>query len=308
MGSLRRSVGQHRGQIEREVESLSANFEDALTTLKSEQAAAQQAIREQQAAAMSEVATLGSEVTRLREEMTTLLGSARALENNHQATFNASQTANQEAFSKLLTESREAFAAASATMQAELEAAVSSVEAGFATRLEAATEQKARIDGLFEIAAETTLIGSYTRNATRERKAADVWRLVAIGAALIAVAIGIWATVVAAGDETDWDLLAAKAFLGLIVAGVAAYAATQSAEHRSTQRDAEHVAVQLAALKPYLADLSQDTERDRLLVAIAEKLFGQSRVPPDNGDLSKLVADNPSLLGALLTAAQAASK
>lgn len=53
----------------------------------------------------------------------------------------------------------------------------------------------ARIDGLFEIAAETTLIGSYTRNASRERKAADVWRLAAIGAALIAVAIGIWATV-----------------------------------------------------------------------------------------------------------------
>lgn len=240
--------------------------------------------------------------------MTTLLGSARTLENNQQATFNASQTSNQEAFAKLLAESRDSLASVSSEMQADLETAVLAVETSFETRLEAATEQKGRIDELFEIAAETTLIESYTRNATRERKAADIWRLVAIGAALIAVAIGIWATVVAAGDETDWDLLAAKAFLGLIVAGVAAYAATQSAEHRSTQRDAEHVAVQLAALKPYLADLSQDAERDRLLVVIAEKLFGQTRVAQDNGDLSKLVAENPSLLSALLAAAQAAAK
>ena len=113
---------------------------------------------------------------------------------------------------------------------------------------------------------------------------------------------------VAAGKTTHWDLLAAKAFLGLIVAGVAAYAATQSAEHRTSQRDAEHVAVQLAALKPYLSDLSQESERDRLLVAIAQKLFGQPRVSQDNGDLSKLVAENPSLLSALLAAVQALAR
>ena len=51
VGSLRRSIGQHRSQIERELEVLSAQFEEALTTLKSDQAEAHQAISEQQAAA-----------------------------------------------------------------------------------------------------------------------------------------------------------------------------------------------------------------------------------------------------------------
>lgn len=177
------------------------------------------------------------------------------------------------------------------------------------SHLQEAATTKTKIDDLFEISAETSLIGSYTRNATRERTAADRWRMVAIAAAAVAIAIGLWAALVAAQENSDWDLLAAKALLGAVVAGLFAYAARQSAEHRNSQRDAEHVAVQLAALKPYLSDLSEPAERDKLLIVIAQRLFGQARVNQNHDDsVARMLADDPNLLTAIASAVAAARK
>jgi hypothetical protein len=309
ISSLRRSLGQYRGQMEREVKALKGTVEKAVADLQAQKDTAVADLVNQGAEAVSEVATLREEVTRVRDEVTTLLTSARTLETNQQTAFTTAQTANQEAFAKLLGESRETLTASTQKMQADLRAAVQAVDTEMNAYLEEASARKAGIDKLFEIAAETSLIGSYTRNATRERGAANLWRRVAVAAAAVAAAIGLWAAIVAAGSGTDWDLLAAKALLLAGVTGVAAYAAGQSSEHRNAERDAEHVAVQLATLKPYLADLSQDTERDRLLIEIAQKLFGQARsAGKDNGDVAKLLSEDPRLLSTLLAALQAAAK
>lgn len=104
IGSLRRSVGQHRSQIEREVDGLRASVEEAVAELEARREAAATELANRVEEAMGETAALRDEVDRLREEMTTLLASARTVETNQQAAFNTSQTSNQEAFAKLLND------------------------------------------------------------------------------------------------------------------------------------------------------------------------------------------------------------
>lgn len=65
-------------------------------------------------------------------------------------------------------------------------------------------------------------------------------------------------------------------FVELPLLRFAAYAARQSSEHRQAQRQAEQMALQLAALKPYLDDMRDEAKRDELLAVIAQKLFGQA--------------------------------
>ena len=270
IGSLRRSVGQHRGQMEREVEGFRDQVQQRIADLEAERQALVDAHTARDAESTASLAALRDEVTRLRDEMTTLLSSARTLETNQQATFGQSQTTNQEAFASLLAEARESLDQSTKGMLSDTRGAVEAMTADMADHVESAEARTQKIEELFEIAAETTLIGNYTRNANRERKTADVWRWIAVFAATMAVAVGAWAAVVAAHNRPDWDLLAAKGVLVTAVAAVAAYAASQSSEHRGSQRDAEHVAVQLAALKPYLSDVADVGERDRLLVDIGE--------------------------------------
>lgn len=309
IGSLRRSVGQHRGQMEREVEAFRQQSAEALAALVAQHGAAAETMSRQLDGMVAEVASLRDEVTRIRDEVNALLTNARAMDANQQQTFGAAQTANQEAFATLLAESRTALEASTEKLQAQMKAVVDKIEVDMRVHVDDAGLNRGKVEEIYNIVGKTALLGSYATNAERERTEAAKWRRVAIAAAVVAIVIGLWAAIVAADAGSDWDMLVAKVVLGSGVAAVAAYAARQSAEHRNTQRDAEHVAVQLAAIKPYLNDLEDPTERDKLLIEVAQRLFGQARIPSNSSeDLSKLLSDDPSLLTAIVTAVQAASK
>lgn len=266
IGSLRRSVGQHRGQVDREIEDLreaSAKAQEGFTTKAND--------------ATARVTELEEEVVRLREELSQVLNAARDQANQQQNTFSSAQDQRQEAFSKLLEEKRtEATAAveaieADATEKADHHANVQKAH------VDAAEAAKGRVEEILGIVSEEALVGAYSKNAAEEKEQADRWRWVAIALVLASVAIGVWIVSSAADDGTDWDQFAAKAVLALPIAAAATYAGKQSGEHRHVQREAEHMALQLAALGPYLNDLAGPEGRDELLTDIARKIFGQPR-------------------------------
>ena len=289
IGSLRRSVGQHRGQVDREIEDLrstSAKAQQGFTT-KADQAAAR-------------VTELEEEVGRLREELNQVLNAARDQANQQQNTFSSAQDQRQEAFSKLLeakrTEATEAVEAIE-TSSAEKADRLTEVQQGHVSAAQAAKE---RVEEILGIVSEEALVGAYSKNAAEEKEQADRWRWIAIALVLASVAIGVWIVASSADDGTDWDQFAAKTVLALPIAAAAAYAAKQSGEHRHVQREGEHMALQLAALGPYLNDLAGPDSRDELLSDIARKIFGQPRrdggAGSDSGDAPTTISQMTSFI------------
>jgi hypothetical protein len=298
IASLRRSVGQHRGQVEREI--------DALTAASG---AAQNAATVQAEQGASRVAELEAEVQALRDELAQMTATGRDLANQQQNAFTSAQTERQEAFAKLLEEKREETAASVDAMRKQVAADASAAKAASEADVNAVSAAKLRVEEILGIVGEEALVGTYSKNATDEQKTADFFRWIAIGAIAITVGVGVWLVASAHTSGTDWDLFASKLVLGIPIGGVAAYAARQSSEHRHSQREAAHVALQLAALKPYLNDLDKVEERDQLLIEIAGRLFGHPRRDgkPDAAVVDAF-AENPTLLAQLVPIVQAMSK
>ncbi len=255
------------------------------------------------------VARLTTDIATASAEVAALVAAGRDLANQQQNAFAAAQTDRQESFAKLLVEVRGEHASTLKELEENVSAESESAQAALAEDLEASSAARARVEDILDIVAETALIGSYSKSAGEEKDAANMWRWIAVVAVAVTVIIGGWLVQSARGDGTDWDLFFAKLAVALPVAGVAAYAARQSSEHRHAQREAQHVALQLAALKPYLNDLEKVDERDQLLGEIGRRLFGQPRRDGKHDDgLAGLVADNPSLLGQLLPLLQQVPK
>lgn len=282
IGSLRRSVGQHRGQVDREIEDL-----------RKTSTSAQETFAEQSSLATTRVAELEAEVNRLREELNQVLNAARDQANQQQTTFSAAQDQRNEAFSKLLEDKRTDAVTAIETIEADTSDAASQIAKIQQDHVEAAEAAKERVEDILGIVSEEALVGAYSKNAAEEKEQADRWRWIAIALVLGSVAIGVWIVGSAANDGTDWDQLAAKTLLALPIAAAATYAGKQSGEHRHVQREGEHMALQLAALGPYLNDLVGPDGRDELLTDIAKKIFGQ---PRRNGGRDQDAGDAPTTI------------
>ena len=289
IGSLRRSVGQHRGQVDREIEDLRS------TSIKVQQEFTSTADQ-----ATVRVTELEEEVRRLREELNQVLNAARDQANRQQNTFSSAQDQRQELFGKFLDEKRsESTAAVEAIETSTTETAdrLAEVQQGHA---DAAAAAKERVEEILGIVSEEALVGTYSKNASEKKEQADRWRWIAIALVLASVAIGVWIVASAADDGTDWDHFAAKTVLVLPITAAATYAGKQSGEHRHVQREGEHMALQLAALGPYLNDLVGPEGRDELLTDIAKKIFGQPRryggAGPDAGDAPTTISQVADLI------------
>lgn len=252
IGSLRRSVGQHRGQVDREIEDMRASS-----------AKAQKAFEEQTGTAATKVAELEAEVNRLREELNQTVGAARDQANQQQNTFAAAQEQRQETFSKLLEEKRAEANDAVTNLTSKAETDISELRQSVESDVAAAATSKERIEEILGIVSEEALIGAHSKLAADDKKQADQWRLLAVLMVIISAAIGAWIVASTGDPGTDWDRLAAKVLLALPFVGIAAYAAKQSAEHRHVQREAEHMALQLATLGPYLDDIEEEGGKGR---------------------------------------------
>jgi hypothetical protein len=207
----------------------------------------------------------------------------------------------------VLEERREEMNVAVTALKKDTSEELSQTKSTVQSELAKVEDAKARVEAILGIVGEEALVGTYSKNADKDRREADKWRWIALVAVVVVVAVGVWIVVTAVRTGTDWDLFAAKALLALPVAGAAAYAAKQSSEHRHAQREAEHIALQLAALKPYLNDLEKSDDRDKLLGEIAHRLFGQPRRYHRKDDKPEL-GDSPGALNQVIALLQELTK
>lgn len=144
-------------------------------------------------------------------------------------------------------------------------------------------EKKHRaIQKVHDLAAGDVVAGGYKKGAEDEGRAADQWRKTAMWAF---VAAAIW-TLVKVGaywlgwvstspGNTDWAEIIAGTSLTLILLATAGYAARQSKLHRVAEQKMSWFALEVTALDPFIASLTEDQQRV-LKVQLSQKLFGQN--------------------------------
>jgi hypothetical protein len=229
-------------------------------------------VDQQRAAAEAQNLDLSARLDALRAEVEALRSSTTTLTTQWQSTFTDEQTARGDQFRTLLESQRTEGDARLAALDKTVKTTTAQVVADVRAVLDELAEQKATAESIVGIIADTALYGDASKRADQDKKAALLWSIGAVGLGLVAVVIALIAIAKHSSTDTDWIGFGLKALAVLAVGGVSAYAARQANEHRRGQRDLEHMAVQLGAIKHYLRDMDE-TKRDDVLKELSPTLF-----------------------------------
>lgn len=131
-------------------------------------------------------------------------------------------------------------------------------------------------------------VSSYSQYAKEQKQAADRWRGIAAGAFVCAFAWFVLSSFGLAAPEVDgnswWAPFVSKWGGTLAAAAVGAFAGRESGQHRREERDAKQVELSLAALDPFIANMSDTTQED-LRTETARAIFVLDRKTSKEPDL-----------------------
>jgi len=272
--------------------------EKVITELESRASAADTTIDEKVQAVQGEFDKHQEQIKELDDDLTEVKKASAEVSTQQQAAFTTAETDRSTTFNKLVRDQQKELEVSLEDIEADAKKSVEYIKAKVKADEDEAATARQRIEEILGIVGEEALIGDYSKNALGESKAADIWRYITAGSIVGAI---ITAICFASGinDYTSWQHFASKTIIVLSFGGLAGYAAKQSSEHRAAQRNAERMALQLKALKPYLNDLQDNNKRDELLAKIADRLFGQEQpLPLPKGKNN----DNPLLTSQLIDA------
>lgn len=286
--SLRQSVAQHRKVVD--------NLIDELETRGS---AADEAIDEKVAAAIKQFEKLQTDIGELDSDLTTIKDSAAQVSTAQQTAFTKAEADRSSEFTKMLSAKQEQLESSLAKLEEKTQQSISDIHEKVKTDESEISAAKERVEKILGIVGEEALTGDYSKNAKQEHDAADRWRIIAAFSILGAIVAAV-CFAASVDDSTSWQHVLSKTVIVLSFGGLAGYAAKQSSEHRAAQRDAEKMALQLTAIKPYLSDIDDPNQRDELLVKIADRLFGQ--ITSAGASTKTKSSDNPLLTAQLIEA------
>lgn len=284
--SLRRSVASHRVAVDKLIDEV-----------KAKGSVADASIDEKVVAANADFLKIEAQVTDLNTGLVTIRTASASVSTEQQTAFTKAEADRSTKFNELLTSQQKELGTALATLEEQTTASAEEILIKVSAEETKAGEARKRVEEIEGMIGEKALIGDYSKNAATERKTADYWRYGAVVSILAAIVIAS-RFAINVSSETTWQFVVAKTLIVLSLGGLAGYAGRQSSEHRTAQRNAERMALQLKAIKPYLLDMDDKIERDKLLVSIADKLFGNSQQPITAGKKG----DNPVVTAQLLEA------
>lgn len=134
---------------------------------------------------------------------------------------------------------------------------------------------------MHQLVTEGTVSGVYQKKADAEQKRANRWRAAFVGAIALTVLGALYLIGSTSFDDINAFRFFGKIGLAVPMATFAAYASRQSAEHRFEQRETEHTAMQLTALRPYLHGIASDDDRNQVVMRLADQIIGRPRPTKD---------------------------
>lgn len=134
-------------------------------------------------------------------------------------------------------------------------------------------EVKAR--ELLQIATNIAVTGHFSDTANEQGKAADIWRMIALGFNLVIVgAVGffLWET----GTEGySLEVSMTRLVMIAVLVAPARYASRESRRHRRAEDHNRRLHLELASIDPFLETLPPELAQD-LKVKLADRLFGHA--------------------------------
>lgn len=171
---------------------------------------------------------------------------------------------------------------------------------------EAATDVIKSLEGYRDqakaLADETSrhaVAGEYGKWASHQATAAFGWTVATVVVGLATVT-GLALTLKSTGDDSS-QYIVAKLSVSLVGLFVAAYTAHQASEHRREERTAKRLALDLAALQPFLEQIEDEEALANLRVAVANRVFvPETDAGSDADGRVRLGRGNSVSMGALI--------
>ena len=202
------------------------------------------------------------------------------------------------------------------TEQAERAAQSRQLVEGLETELKQRSEEaiagletsRERVASLVDLVTTSTTSEGFGGEANKQKEEADKWRRYAVAFGFIAVGIAAFAVVYALVVEAKTSIIIAKVAAAVAAAGLAGYAAKQSAEHREREVRARRIALELTAFGPFTEALrNEEKERDARMEFI-ERVFVGDQVLSDGSPAAALTSGDVSLLGQLVDVLRKSAK
>ncbi len=206
------------------------------------------------------------------------------------AYFEQQQTAHLQAAQQRQTEYNDKLTSFEAEYKRELGRVVSEAEqqqSALSTEGEAALARLRSYEdnakSIIGVTASAGVTGAYINEASEQKQAADVWRIVACVLLFIVIAgaivTAIWSPLNGnISNEQIAEYGLTRVPIVVVLGGVFTYAARQSAEHRERERNARRRALELTAFNPFIAQLPE-TEQRALIGETARKYFRGDDAP-----------------------------
>jgi hypothetical protein len=199
--------------------------------------------------------------------------------------FSAAQSEGQKRFSEMLTEyaTRLAGREAEFRMQSELLATNAkdrldemrdkySIEAlGILERVKA---RHAEVEKLAGVIGNLGVTSGYLKTANSARKSMWVWQAVTVVALVAVICFAYFAFLPTMQGDFKWGGFATRVFLTITVGVLAAYAVSQADRFFHMEKQNRKLAMELAAIDPFIALLPQD-EQFKFKLEIGRRTFGQ---------------------------------
>lgn len=292
--SFRKSMGQHIGNFEKEVNESRSTFSDtrkAFTELKK---------------------SIEQQTARIDPMVTDFQENFRKAQDERNDKFNEFIEKTKNEINSLIDSSETAFEEQLDQQVKEFEIRIDEKEKAFNQMITDANEQiKAELDGIKKMNKDAEKIlglmsmkgmaSGYQKIANSENRRAITWSTIAVFSLAALLYVG-YEFIINQGSEMTWITLTSR----LIITGVGltlfTYGAKQAGHHRAEERRNRKIELELASLDPYLKDLEEE-KRKEVKQSLVGKFFGVElpsdsfkNSQPTQQDILATIQNNPVLI------------
>jgi hypothetical protein len=290
--SIPKILGVYQDQTEKFVKKIEADSErvnkSTNTDLDAFKAEADQKIT----ALETEKATLAKEVASLNG----ILAGIKTEANDHKA--------------NLEKQFMEAISAEQKKSETMLEAAQNNIDKSFGILAKKGNTAISIMDKLredseivFGVVQNTAQAGAHKNYADQEKKTANFYRTLATSLMILSVIFVLWPILsqIKGLDipTPDIDLMLKRAALSLIILAPAFYLARESGQHRKNEFKNRRTELTLRTIEPYLALMSDETQKEQLKAKVAESIFSEQAMTSSKDETSLILSQVQKMISSV---------
>lgn len=220
-----------------------------------------------------------------------------SLISQHQETFLTAQENRSSEYSSFISEKGGTFRETQDEHASKFEALHQQQAEAGQERIDNLQESCDRAKEIVGIIGNIGVTGNYQKIANEEKKAANVFRWIAVGcfvAMLIAVILVLHSSFSA--EACDWSMALFRVITAAIFAVPGIYCAMESNKHRKIEQENRRLELELASISPFLEKID-DKDAETILKELAPKYFGNHVA---NNDGTPLVNIDPKSVESVL--------